>query len=289
MAARAIASTTISFGLVTVPVKLYSSGQSASRISFNLLHEPCHARLRQQYVCRKCDAVVEKEDIVKGYEFAKDQYVIFEPDELAAIETPETEGIEIREFVDADEIDPVFYDKAYYLGPDKGGARPYRLLAETLRETNRVAVGQYSARGKSYLVMLRPRDGGLVMEQLRYTDEVRSFEEVPREEVEVKEEELELARELVERASSEEFDPGKYTDRVREQMREMIERKVAGEEITVTSVEEAEPRVIDLMSALKESLEREAERRPAARAEEKKAAGGKGAKKKGKKKSSASG
>lgn len=283
MSARAIASTTISFGLVTVPVRLYASGRTGSRVSFNLVHRECGTRLRQQYVCPTCEEVVEKDDIVKGYEFAKGQYVLFEPEELEAIETPATEGIEISEFVDADEVDPVFFDRPYYLGPDKGGARAYRLLAEALRETGKVAIGQYSARGKAYLVMVRPVEDGLVMEQLRYAEEVRPFSEVPRDEVEVKEEELDLARKLIEQSASEAFDPDRYRDVVREQMLEMIERKVAGEEIVAAPSVEAEPQIIDLMSALKASLEEEGTRKPAARVAEKgkkKAASGKARKKK---------
>lgn len=290
MAARAIASTTISFGLVTVPVKLYSTGQTASKVSFNLIHEACQSRLRQQYVCLQCEEVVEKEEIVKGYEFAKDQYVLFTPEELDAIETPTTEGIEIGEFVAAEDVDPVYYDRAYYLGPDKGGARAYRLLAEALQETDRVAIGQYAARGKMYLVMVRARNGGLVMEQLRYADEVRPFTEVPVDDVEVKDQELKLATQLIEQASAEEFEPAKYHDEVRDQMLEMIERKVEGEAIAVTPAERPEPQIIDLMSALKASLAKEAERKPAAKAAKKGARKAKKAEaKKTRKKKSASG
>ncbi|MDX1661815.1 MAG: Ku protein [Gemmatimonadota bacterium] len=287
MAPRAIASTTISFGLVTVPVKLYSTGRSSSKVRFNMIHEPCQARLKRQYVCVKCEEVVEKDEIVKGYEFAKDQYVLFTPEELAEIETPTTEGIEITEFVEADDVDPVYFDRAYFLGPDQGGARAYRLLSEALEETGRVAIGQYAARGKAYLVMLRPKDGGIVMEQLRYADEVRSFDEIDLGEVEPKEAELELARQLIEQAGAETFEPEKYEDTVRAQILSMIEAKVEGEEVAVASTEKAEPKIIDLMGALKASLEAE-EKKPAARAK-KKGAEKKAAKKSAKKKKSAGG
>lgn len=259
-----MSSTTISFGLVTVPVKLYATGQSGARVSFNLIHEPCQARLRQQYVCVKCEEVVEKDEIVKGYEFAKDQYVLFSPEELDAIETPVTEGIEISEFVEAEDVDPVWYDRAYYLGPDKGGARAYKLFSEALRETNRVAVGQYAARGKMYLVMIRPIEGGLVMEQLRYSEEVRPFSEVPVDDVELKKAELQLATQLIEQTSTEAFEPSKYHDEVRDQMLAMIERKVEGEAIEMAPAARAEPQIIDLMSALKASLQK-GEKKPAAR------------------------
>jgi len=275
MSARAIASSTISFGLVSLPVKLYATGQSASKVSFNYVHEKCGSRLRQQYICPKCDVVVEKDEIVKGYEFAKDQYVLFTPEELDAIETPKSEGIEITEFVPADEVDPVYWERSYYLGPDKGGARAYRLLAAALRETDRVAIARYAARGKMYLVMVRPMngDGGLVMEQLRYADEVRDFSEVPVEEGDVAKPELKLAMQLVEQSSSESFEPEKYHDQVREQMMEMIQKKVEGEEITAApATEAAQPQIIDLMAALKASLSDEG-RKPAARAAKKKSAG----------------
>lgn len=274
MSARAMASTSISFGLVNVPVKLYATGQSESKVSFNLVHEKCGSRLKQQYICPKCDVVVEKDEIVKGYEFSKDQYVLFTPEELEAIETPRSEGIEITEFVPGEEVDPVYSERSYYLGPDKGGARAYRLLAAALRETKRVAIGRYAARGKMYLVMVRSMNGqgGLVMEQLRYADEVRDFSEVPIEAGDVAKPELKLAMQLVEQSASDSFEPQKYHDQVREQMLEMIQRKVEGEEITAVPVAEAsQPQIIDLMSALKASLSKEG-RKPAARAAQKKSA-----------------
>jgi DNA end-binding protein Ku len=274
MSARAMASTTISFGLVSLPVKLYATGVSGSRVSFNLVHGKCGSRLRQQYVCPKCDVVVDKEEIVKGYEFSKDQYVLFTPEELDAIETPKSEGIEITEFVPAEEVDRVYSDRSYYLGPDKGGARAYRLLTAALSETGRVAIARYAARGKMYLVLVRPMngDGGLVMEQLRYADEVRDFSEVPLEDGEVAKPELKLAMQLVEQSSADSFEPQKYHDEVREQMLEMIQRKVEGEEITAApAAQAAQPQIIDLMSALKASLSDEG-RKPAARATKKKAA-----------------
>jgi DNA end-binding protein Ku len=269
MAARAIASTTISFGLVTLPVKVYSAGQPLARVSFNMIHEECGSRLRQQYVCLKCDDVVEGDDIVKGYEFAKGQYVLFTPEELSAIETPKTEGIEITEFVPVEQVDPVYFDRAYYLGPVKAGARAYRLLAKALQETGRAAIAKYATRGKAYVVMLLAREGLIVMEQLHYADEVRSASEVELEKGDVKKPELELAKQLVAASSSEEFDASKYHDEVREQMLEMIQRKVEGEEITAAPVtSEAQPQIIDLMAALKASLV-EKERQPAARAAKK--------------------
>lgn len=271
MAARAISSTSISFGLVNLPVKLYATGESSGKVSFNLVHEACGSRLRQQYVCPRCDVVVPKDEIVKGYEFAKDQYVLFTPEELEAVETPTSEGIEITEFVPADEVDPVYWERSYYLGPDKGGARAYRLLGAALAESGRVAIARYAARGKMYLVMVRPTEGGrgLVMEQLRYADEVRPFDQVEVGEGEVSKPELKLAMQLVDASSAESFEPGKYHDEVREQMLERIQRKVEGQEITAApAAAPAQPQIIDLMSALKASLAEEG-RKPAARAAKK--------------------
>src|SRR5918992_2707720 len=177
MAARSIASLTVSFGLVSIPVKLYSATEASRAISFNLLHKACGSRLKQQYFCVKEEVPVGREDMVKGYEFSKDQYVVFTPEELKALEEAGTQSAEITEFVPLDSIDPVFFDKAYYLGPDKGGAKPYALLARALRESRRCAVGRWAARGKQYIVMIRPVEDGLVMQQLLYGDEVRSIKE----------------------------------------------------------------------------------------------------------------
>jgi len=178
MAARSIASLTISFGLVSIPVKLYSATESSKAISFNMLHKACGSRLKQQYLCVKEEIPVAREDMVKGYEFAKDQYVLFSPEELKALEEAGTGMAEITEFVPLESIDPVYFDKAYYLGPDKGGAKPYALLTKALRESGRCALGRWAARGKQYIVMLRPVEEGLVMQQLLYAGEVRSIRDI---------------------------------------------------------------------------------------------------------------
>ena len=198
MAARSIASLTISFGLVAIPVKLYSATQAAGAISFNLLHAKDGSRLKQQYVCIKEGVVVEREEMVKGYEFAKDQYVIFSPDELKALEETATHAVDITEFIPVSAIDPVYFDKAYYLAPDKGGAKPYTLLARSLRESGLSAIGRWAARGKQYIVMLRPLEDGLVMQQLLYAAEVRAIDELDIPKADVREGELQLARKLIE-------------------------------------------------------------------------------------------
>jgi len=273
MTARAIASSTVSFGLVSLPVKLYATAESGHRIGFNLVHGECGTRLKQQYICPECDVVVPREDMAKGYEFSKGQYVLFDAEELKALEAPKTDGIEITEFVEADQVEPVYLDRSYYLGPDKGGARAYRLLSAALREVGRVAIAKYATRGKQYLVMIRPHGDGLVLDQLRYAEEVRSFDEVPIDEADVKDAELQLARQLIEQSAVEEFEPEKYTDEVRERMLELIQGKVEGEEITVQPAEAPATQIIDLMAALKASLGEgeEAERKPASRAGKKKA------------------
>src|ERR1044071_7189688 len=177
--ARSIGTATISFGLVSVPVNLYSSSESRSSVSFNMLHKKCSTRLKQQYTCPKDNEIVTREDTVKGYEFAKDQYVVFSTEELKALEEKATSTIDIVEFVPLAQVDREYLSKVYYLGPDKGGDRAYRLLAKALQETGRAALGQYAARGQQHLVLLRPRDGVIVMEQLHYADEIRSPNEVP--------------------------------------------------------------------------------------------------------------
>jgi DNA end-binding protein Ku len=271
MSARAIGTSTISFGLVSIPVKLYSTGDSGRRISFNMMHEECGTRVKQQYVCPKCDVIVPRGEMTKGYEFAKGQYVLFDEEELKALEMPKKDAIEIHEFVPAAQVEPVYLEKPYYLGPDKGGARAYRLLSQALRESDRVAIASYATRGKQYLVMIRPNDEGLVLDQLRYADEVRRFDEVPIDEAEVKEAELALARQLIDQAATDEFDASKYTDEVRERALAMIQAKVEGQEIVTAPQEEPATQIIDLMSALKASLQEDEARKPAAKAGKKKA------------------
>jgi DNA end-binding protein Ku len=271
MAARSIASLTVSFGLVSIPVKLFSATESTRAISFNLLHKACGSRLKQQYFCAKEEVPVAREDMVKGFEFAKDQYVLFSPEELKALEEAGTGMAEITEFVPIESVDPVYYDKPYYLAPDKGGAKPYALLAKALRQSGRCALGRWAARGKQYIVMIRPVDEGLVMQQLLYSGEVRSIKEIEIPQTEVKDAELKLAKQLIDAQTSQTFDPGAYTDQVAERIRAAVEKKVAGQEITMTEAPETGAQVIDLMEALRASLEKKA----AAPSKAKEAAAGK--------------
>jgi DNA end-binding protein Ku len=255
MAARAISSGTIAFGLVSIPVKLYPSVSSSETIHFNTLHKDCGSRVRNQLWCPKDEVVVARDQTAKGYEFAKGQYVTFSPEELKAVEEQSSGGIDIEEFVPLDRIDPIFFDRAYYLGPDRGAGRAYRLLAHALEQTGLVALAKYAARGKQYLVMLRPLEHGLVMQQLHYPAEVRDFKEVGVDEgITLKDNEVELARKLIEQSCVETFTPGKYSDEVRARVEELIARKVEGEDITQAPAEAPKSQVIDLMSALKQSL-----------------------------------
>ena len=271
MAARSIASLTVSFGLVSIPVRLFSATEASRAISFNLLHKACGSRLKQQYLCIKEEVPVARDDMVKGYEFAKDQYVVFTPEELKSMEEAGTGMAEITEFVPIEAVDPVYFDKAYYLAPDKGGAKPFALLAKALAESKRCALGRWAARGKQYIVMIRPAEDGLVMQQLLYAGEVRSMKDIEIPKTEVKPAELKLAKQLIEAQASEEFDPGQYTDDVATRIEAAVQKKVEGQEITMTEAPEGGgAQVIDLMEALRASLEKKPAkdaRKPAKRAQ----------------------
>ena len=263
MAARSIASLTVSFGLVSIPVKLFSATEASRAISFNLLHKTCGSRLKQQYFCVKEEVPVAREEMTKGYEFAKDQYVMFSPEELKALEEAGTHTADIAEFVPLDSVDPVYFDKAYYLAPDKGGAKPYALLTRALRESKRCALGRWAARGKQYIVMIRAVDDGLVMQQLLYAGEVRSIKDIEIPKTEVRDAELKLAQQLIEQQAVDKFDPSAYTDEVRDRVEVAIQKKVEGQEITMAAAPEQGAQVIDLMEALRASLEK----KPAKRAQ----------------------
>jgi DNA end-binding protein Ku len=256
-APRSIGSLTISFGLVAIPVKLFTATQSSGQLSFNLLHKECGSRLKQQYICQKDGAIVERDDMVKGYEFAKDQYVRFTPEEIKALEEVGTHSVDITEFVPVESVDPVYFDKMYYLSPDKGAQKSYALLVEALRETGRGAVGRWASKGKAHIVILRPIGQVLSMQQLHFQGEVRPASEVEVPKSEVKAQELKLARQLIEQQMSEKYDPTAYVDEVRGRIEAEIQKKVQGEEISITEVEPpGKGKVIDLMEALRASLEK---------------------------------
>ncbi|MGH7995720.1 MAG: Ku protein [Opitutaceae bacterium] len=257
MAARSISSLTIAFGLVAIPVKLYSATVGSERLRFHLLHARDGSRLKQQYVCLEEQQVVGREEIVKGYEFAKDQYVMFRPEELQAMEEAGTHSVDVAQFVPLAAVDPVYFERTYYLAPDQGGGKPFTLFVTALRESGRCAVGRWASHGRDHPVILRPIGNALALHQLHFAPEVQSVEALGVESAKVREAELKLARRLIEQQSAETFDPADYPDEVKARVEEAIQRKVEGREVTI-----AEPRpapggnVIDLMSALKASLER---------------------------------
>lgn len=254
MPARAISSGTLSFGLVSIPFKIYTAA-SAEGVKFHQLHGKCGNRIKYQVYCPTDDEVVERSDLVKGYEYAKGQYVRFDAQELKALEEEQTHNLEIIEFVPLDTIDFVHVEKSYYLGPDKGGHKAYRLLSGAMQETGRVALGRYIARGKSHLVVIRPYQDGLMMHQVFYSNEVRQFGDIDLgDEVPFKPAEIDMARQLIEQLSAERFEPDKFRDEFRARVLEAVEQKVAGQEITTTP-EAPRARVIDLFEALKASVE----------------------------------
>lgn len=263
MAARAMASGTISFGLVSIPVKLYSTVDSTRSIHFNYLTED-GSRVKQQYVRADSGESVERDELVQGYEFAKGQFVLFDKDELKAMQATATNEIDIQEFVPMDQVERIYIDKVYYLGPDKGAARSYHLLKAALEKTGRVALARYAARGKSYLVLLRPMGDGVVMEQLKHADELRSFDDVPLEPTEIRSDELDLAVQIIEQRVSDDFAPERYEDDVRKRFEEAIARKVDGKEVAMPREAAPEAKIIDLMEALKASVSGGAKAAPGA-------------------------
>jgi DNA end-binding protein Ku len=254
--ARSIASLTISFGLVSIPVKLYSATVSSERISFNLLRKEDGSRVKQQYVAVNDGALVQRSEMTKGYEFAKDQYVMFSAEELKALEDATTHTIDISEFVPLDSVDPVYFDRTYFLAPDKGGAKPYSLLAVALKKAKLCALGRWISHGKEHIVIVRPMDDGLAMHQLHFKAEVRTIKELDVEPASVSEPELKLANQLIEQLAAKRFNPDEYVDEHRARVQAAIERKIEGKEVSI-----AEPasygggsNVVDLMDALKASL-----------------------------------
>lgn len=254
MPARSIGTATISFGLVSIPTKLYTTNESGGDIHFNMLHDADGARLKQQYICTKCNEVVDREHTVKGYEHAKGQYVVFSADELKALDAVATQTIALEEFVPASAVDPLFVEKSYYLGPDKGGERAYKLIRDAMVETGLVGIASYSARGKQYIVCVRPFHEGLIIHQLRYAAEVKPWSEVPLPALpDLKPAEIGLAKQIIQQIAAETFAPEKYKDEVQERMMVLINQKVEGQEITIAP-EAPAGKVIDLMEALKASL-----------------------------------
>ena len=272
MAARAIGSGTISFGLVSIPVKLYSTVDSTQGVRFNYLTAD-GSRVKQQYVRATDGEVVERADLLQGYEFAKGQYVTFTQEEIKAMHVEATNAIDIAEFVPLAAIERIYIDKVYYLGPDKGAARSYHLLKAALAATERAALASYAARGKAYLVLIRPMYDGLVMEQLKHQTELRTFDDVPLETCDVVQDELDLAIKIIEQRVNDAFEPDKYQDTVRAHMLEVIQQKIDGQEISVPEQAASEEKIVDLMAALKASVGDKPAARTAAKSPARKTAG----------------
>ncbi len=254
MAAHAISSGTVSFGLVTVPVKLYAATRPQN-ISFNLLHEKDKSRLRQQYVCATCGEIVDRQHMTRGYEYAKGQYVVLSNEELRALEESSDQTIDIQEFVPISQVDPVYFERAYLLGPDKGGHKAYRLLCDAMKQAGMGAVAKFASRGKQQLVLMRQSGNGLMLHGLYYADEVRGFEEIEvGDAIALRPNELELAVQLIQQLATDKFDASKYEDEYRKKVLEIVERKVAGQEVVAAPAPPPKAQVIDIMEALKASL-----------------------------------
>jgi DNA end-binding protein Ku len=263
MAPHSLGSGTISFGLVSIPVKLYTAASSGN-VSFNLLHAKCGSRIKQQTFCPVCNEVVERSALVKGYEFQKDQYVRFTDEELKALEGESSKIIDIAEFVPLSAVDPIYFEKTYYLGPDKGGEKPYRLLADAMAKSDKVALATFVMRGKESLVLVRPAQDGLMLHTMYFADEVRDFGEIEKgKSVKLREGELGLAERLIGELSHDEFKPEQYRDQYRERVLDLANSKVEGKEITAAEPEARRAQVIDLMDALKQSLAKRAGPAPA--------------------------
>ncbi len=257
MAARSIASLSLSFGLVSIPVKLYSATESSAAVSFKMLDKD-GARLKQQYVSEKDQHVVERAEMIKGYEFEKDRFVLFEPEELKALQESPSHSIEIVAFIPEKAIDPIFYDKAYFLAPDKRGGKPYNLLMQAMRESGRCALAKWAWKAKQYVVQVRFAEDGLVLQQLLYADEVRSMKELDIEKVQVSAAELKLAMQLIDQISEDTYDPTMFEDEEKKRILAASDEKIAGKQIVANEPHETEStgggQVIDLVEALRASL-----------------------------------
>jgi DNA end-binding protein Ku len=254
MPPHSIGSGNISFGLVSIPVKMFSAASSES-VSFNQLHPKCGGRIKQQLLCPTCNEVVERGSLVKGYEFAKDQYVQFNEEELKALEGETSRMIDIAEFVPLAQVDPIYFEKTYYLGPDKGGEKAYRLLSDAMTKTERVALAKFCMRGKESLVLIRSAQRGLMLHFMYFADEVRDFSEVDKgDDAKIKPGELDLANRLIDELSKDTFRPDEYADEYRTRVLAAVEQKVEGREVTSLAPQAQRTQVIDLMEALKQSL-----------------------------------
>ncbi len=253
----------LTFGLISMPVRLFSGARSSS-ISFHMLHRDDLQRVKQQLYCPAENRVVERSEIVKGYEYRKDEYVVIEPEEIKKIEPKTAKTMEILEFVKSSEVDPVFFESSYYVMPEDAGRRPYALLTKALEESNFVAIAKLTMHNREYTVFLRPRDHGMMLHTMYYAEEVREVEGFGAPEVELKDAEVKVAHQLI-NALAAEWDPEKYHDDFQENLKKMIQTKLEGGTIAEVEKPKKLAPVVDLMSALKESLaQMEGKKKPAA-------------------------
>ena len=256
MPARPISAGMISFGLVSIPVRLFSA-TSPKSVSFHLLHEKDNSRIQQRIYCPVDDKIIDRAELVRGFEIEKGRYVTFTDEELKSLEAQGDHAIDISEFIPLSEVDPIYFENGYYLGCESGSAKAYRLLADAMAQSSRVALATYTMRGKEHLVLIRPYAKGLMLHTMYYGDEIRSVDEVDRGiNVEAKRAELDLATRLIDDLTQKKFDPEKFHDNYRERVLEAAHRKQEGQEVTEAPPEERKGKVIDLMAALKASLEK---------------------------------
>jgi DNA end-binding protein Ku len=262
MAARSIASLSLSFGLVSIPVKLYSATESESSIKFNLL-APDGSRLEQQYVSKSTGKKIERAEMQKGYEFEKERFVVFSKEELKALEESPSHIVEILAFVPDNAVDPIFYDKAYFVAPDKRGGKPYSLLQEAMLKSHRCALASWNTKGKTHMVQVRPTEDGLVFQPLLWGNAVRSQKDLNIEHVPVSDAELQLALKIIEQGEADSYDPSQYENEEQKRVLAAIDAKIAGKQIVTPAedTEEAGGQVIDLMEALRASLAKNAKAR----------------------------
>jgi DNA end-binding protein Ku len=271
MALRPLRNATITFGLVNIPVRFYTATKSED-VHFNLLHESCGSRVNRKWWCPQHEEMIEMGDMLRGYAVGKNQYVTLSDEEMTQLESDDNRALEITEFVDLDQIDPVFFEKAYYLGPAPGGGKTYRLLAQAMKKQNKVAVARWISGHREHLVILRPFDEGLILHTMFYADEVRDFSAIDVEGGEVREKEVALAEMLIDELTEERFDPLAYKDTYRERLMDKIRAKSAGQVIVSEPVgQESSAEVVDIMEALRRSLEGGAKPAAAKRAAPKRA------------------
>ena len=253
----------LTFGLISIPVRLFSGARS-SGISFNMLHRTDHSRLKQQYVCLADGQVVDRSDIVKGYEYRKDEYVVIDPEEIKKVEPKTAKTMEILEFVNAGDVDPVYFESSYYMLPEEAGRRPYALLTKALEESEYVAIAKLTMHNREYTVFLRPHKGGLMLHTMYYAEEVREVEGFGAPDVELKEAEVKVAHQLIE-ALAADWDPEKFHDSFQDNLKNLIQTKLEGGKIVEIEKPKKLAPVVDLMSALKQSLaQMEGKKKPAA-------------------------